>query len=106
MTEPSTTGSADGSLDALPIAETAVICQRILDELETVVVGKRPELELILSGLLAGGHVLLEDLPGLGKTLIARSLAQVTGFSVGRVQFTPDLMPADVTGSLIYDQRG
>ena len=85
--------------------ETAAICARILDALETVVVGKRGELELILGGLLAGGHVLLEDLPGLGKTLIARSLATVTGLSVGRVQFTPDLMPADVTGSLLYDQR-
>lgn len=87
------------------IEETADISARILDALETVVVGKRTELELILGGLLAGGHVLLEDLPGLGKTLIARSLATVTGLSVGRVQFTPDLMPADVTGSLLYDQR-
>jgi len=91
--------------EGLTIAETAAACQRILAELETVVVGKRAELELILGGLLAGGHILLEDLPGLGKTLIARSLAQVTGLTVGRVQFTPDLMPADVTGSLLYDQR-
>jgi MoxR-like ATPase len=89
----------------LTIDEAAATCDRILDALETVVVGKRSALELILGGLLAGGHVLLEDLPGLGKTLIARSLAQVTGLSVGRVQFTPDLMPADVTGSLLYDQR-
>lgn len=85
--------------------ETARTCNRILDAIETVVVGKRPQLELVLSGLLAGGHVLLEDLPGLGKTLIARSLAQVTGLTVGRVQFTPDLMPADVTGSLLYNQQ-
>lgn len=90
---------------ALTTAQTADICDQILDALETVVVGKRAELKLILGGLLAGGHVLLEDLPGLGKTLIARSLAQVTGLTVGRVQFTPDLMPADVTGSLLYDQR-
>lgn len=90
---------------ALGIDAAADACERILGELETAVVGKRVELELVLSGLLAGGHVLLEDLPGLGKTLIARSLAQVTGLSVGRVQFTPDLMPADVTGSLLYDQR-
>jgi MoxR-like ATPase len=89
----------------LTIGEAAATCDRILDALETVVVGKRSALELVLGGLLAGGHVLLEDLPGLGKTLIARSLAQVTGLSVGRVQFTPDLMPADVTGSLLYDQR-
>jgi MoxR-like ATPase len=89
----------------LTIAETAAVCRRILAELETVVVGKRPQLELILAGLLASGHILIEDLPGLGKTLIARSLAQVTGLTVGRVQFTPDLMPADLTGSLLYDRR-
>lgn len=83
----------------------AATCVAILDALETVIVGKRSKLELILSGLLANGHMLLEDLPGLGKTLIARSLAQVTGLTVGRVQFTPDLMPADVTGSLLFDQR-
>jgi MoxR-like ATPase len=83
----------------------AATCAAILDALETVIVGKRAQLELILSGLLANGHMLLEDLPGLGKTLIARSLAQVTGLTVGRVQFTPDLMPADVTGSLLFDQR-
>lgn len=88
-----------------PINQTADTCHRILDALETVIVGKRDRLELILSGLLAGGHVLLEDLPGLGKTLIARSLAQVMGLTIGRVQFTPDLMPADVTGSLLYDQQ-
>ncbi len=92
--------------DVLSITDTEAACNRILAELETVVVGKRPELELVLSGLLAGGHILLEDLPGLGKTLIARSLAQVTGLTVGRVQFTPDLMPADVTGSLLYDREG
>ncbi|MGI9614653.1 MAG: AAA family ATPase [Acidimicrobiales bacterium] len=87
------------------VAGAAVTCAEILDRLETVIVGKRGALELVLSGLLARGHVLLEDLPGLGKTLVARSLAQVTGLTVGRIQFTPDLMPADVTGSLLYDQR-
>jgi len=87
------------------VEHAAARCAQILDRLETVIVGKRPTLELLLSGLLANGHVLLEDLPGLGKTLMARSLAQVTGLTVGRVQFTPDLMPADVTGSLLYDQR-
>lgn len=89
----------------LTIDETAAISEQILAELETVIVGKRQKLELILAGLLASGHILLEDLPGLGKTLIARSLAQVSGLTVGRVQFTPDLMPADVTGSLLYDRR-
>jgi MoxR-like ATPase len=87
------------------VAEASIACEQILDRLETVIVGKRRPLELVLSGLLAQGHVLLEDLPGLGKTLVARSLAQVTGLTVGRIQFTPDLMPADVTGSLLYNQR-
>lgn len=95
----------NGDLVESDLVQTAAAAHRILDAIETVVVGKRDKLELVLSGLLAGGHVLLEDLPGLGKTLIARSLAQVTGLTIGRVQFTPDLMPADVTGSLLYDQR-
>ena len=100
MTTPSP-GSARGT----SIEDATAVCAKILDAIELVVVGKRSQLELVLSGLIAGGHVLLEDLPGLGKTLIARSLAQVTGLTVGRVQFTPDLMPADVTGSLLYDQQ-
>jgi len=78
---------------------------RVLDAVGTVVVGKRQALELVLAGVLAGGHVLLEDLPGLGKTLTARSLAQTLGLEFRRLQFTPDLLPADVTGSLLYDQR-
>jgi MoxR-like ATPase len=90
---------------ALPVEGAADVCGRVLDRLETVVVGKRPQLELILGTLLAGSHALIEDLPGLGKTLLARSLGQVTGLTVGRIQFTPDLMPSDVTGSLLYDQQ-
>ena len=84
MTNPPGDDRIQPTPGALSIASTAAACDRILAELETVVVGKRPELELVLSGLLAGGHILLEDLPGLGKTLIARSLAQVTGLTVGR----------------------
>ncbi|MDF2741861.1 MAG: ATPase, partial [Actinomycetia bacterium] len=78
---------------------------RVLDEVERAVVGKRAALELVLLGFLADGHVLLDDYPGLAKTLIARSFAQVTSLRFARVQFTPDLMPSDVTGSSIYDQR-
>ena len=78
---------------------------RVLDEVERAVVGKRKELELVLLGLLADGHVLLDDFPGLAKTLIARSFARVTSMRFARVQFTPDLMPSDVTGSSIYNQR-
>jgi MoxR-like ATPase len=77
----------------------------IVDEIERAVVGKREALELVLIGLLADGHVLLEDFPGLAKTLIARSLAQTCELEFARIQFTPDLMPADVTGSAVYDQR-
>jgi MoxR-like ATPase len=77
----------------------------VLDEVERAVVGKRDTLELVLLGLLADGHVLLEDFPGLAKTLLARSFAQVAELDFSRIQFTPDLMPSDVTGSSIFDQR-
>ncbi|HXC81125.1 MAG TPA: MoxR family ATPase [Trebonia sp.] len=85
--------------------ETARKAAAILDELEKAVVGRRRTLELVLIGILAGGHVLLEDLPGLGKTLIARSFARVLGLDFARIQFTPDLLPSDVIGAPFYDQR-
>jgi MoxR-like ATPase len=85
--------------------ETARNARAVLDQLELAVVGRRRTLELVLLGILAGGHVLLEDLPGLGKTLIARSFAQVLGLDFARIQFTPDLLPSDVTGAPLYDQR-
>ena len=85
--------------------QTAQACTDILDELERAVVGRRRTLELVLIGILAGGHVLLEDLPGLGKTLIARSFARVLGLDFARIQFTPDLLPSDVVGAPLYDQR-
>ncbi len=85
--------------------ETARRASAILDELDKAVVGRRRTLELVLVGILAGGHVLLEDLPGLGKTLIARSFAQVLGLDFARIQFTPDLLPSDVVGAPLYDQR-
>jgi MoxR-like ATPase len=79
--------------------------ESILAEVEKAIVGKRGPLELILLALLSDGHVLLEDYPGLAKTLIARSFAQATSLRFARIQFTPDLMPGDVTGSQIFDQR-
>ncbi|MGH3399329.1 MAG: AAA family ATPase [Streptosporangiaceae bacterium] len=85
--------------------QTARRCGDILDEVEQAVVGHRRGLELVLIAILAGGHVLLEDLPGLGKTLTARSFAQVLGLSFARIQFTPDLLPSDVVGAPLYDQR-
>lgn len=84
-------------------ATTAQRCAAVLDEIERAVVGKRPALTLILTTVLAGGHVLIEDLPGLGKTLIARSFAAALGLDFIRVQFTPDLLPADLLGTTIYD---
>ena len=77
----------------------------VLDQVERAIVGKRTRLELILTGILAGGHVLLEDFPGLGKTLAARSFAQALGLTFTRAQFTPDLLPSDLTGSFVYDQN-
>jgi MoxR-like ATPase len=85
--------------------EVGQLGRAVLDGVGTVMVGKRGSLELVLSGILAGGHVLLEDLPGLGKTLTARCFAQALGIDFRRLQFTPDLLPADVTGSFLYDQR-
>jgi MoxR-like ATPase len=87
------------------IEQVASKAEQILAELERAIVGKRDALELVLLGVLADGHVLIEDFPGLAKTLIARSFAQVTSMRFTRVQFTPDLMPGDVTGSSIFDQR-
>src|SRR4051794_8229312 len=89
----------------LDVAGVGRLAQQVLDEVDVAVVGKRPALTMVLSGLLAGGHVLLEDFPGLGKTLAARSFAQALGLRFTRAQFTPDLLPADLTGSYIYDQR-
>ncbi|TDC65707.1 MoxR family ATPase [Micromonospora sp. KC207] len=89
----------------VPAAEVGRLARAVLDAVGSVVVGKRDALELVLAGILAGGHVLLEDLPGLGKTLTARSFAQALGLDFRRLQFTPDLLPADVTGSFLYDQR-
>jgi MoxR-like ATPase len=81
------------------------VTDSILGEIERAVVGKRDVLELVLMGLLADGHVLIDDYPGLAKTLTARSFAAVTGLEFGRIQFTPDLLPSDITGSSIFDQR-
>jgi MoxR-like ATPase len=89
----------------MQLAQVQEHATRILDEVERAVVGKREALELVLMGLLADGHVLLEYYPGLAKTLTARSFAQVTKTGFNRIQFTPDLMPSDVTGSSIWNQR-
>ena len=87
------------------LSEVSTLSNRVLDEVEKAVVGKREALELVLLGLLGDGHVLIEDYPGLAKTLMARSFAQVTSMDFSRIQFTPDLMPSDVTGSSVFNQR-
>jgi MoxR-like ATPase len=76
----------------------------VADAVEQAIIGKREAVELVLFALLADGHVLIEDLPGLGKTLLARSFAQVCAMDFARIQFTPDLIPSDITGASIYDR--
>ena len=81
------------------------ILDQIIENISHVIVGKDPAIELLLVALLADGHVLLEDVPGVGKTLLAKSLAKSIGGSFSRIQFTPDLLPADITGFNIYNQQ-
>lgn len=85
--------------------DVAATGQTVLAEVEHAVVGKRGLLESIMAATLAGGHVLLEDFPGLGKTLIARSFAAVLGLDFKRIQFTPDLLPGDITGGYVLDRK-
>ena len=87
----------------MSVERVQTVAGELLDEVERAIVGKREALELVLLGLLADGHVLLEDFPGLAKTLIARSFARVTGIEFARVQFTPDLMPSDILGTSVFD---
>jgi MoxR-like ATPase len=89
----------------LALERTSELAGQMLAQVERAIVGKREALELVLLGILADGHVLLEDFPGLAKTLIARSFAQAADIEFARVQFTPDLLPADITGSSIFNQR-
>lgn len=90
--------------DHSPIIEVSRFTKRIIQEVGTVIVGKTEVLEKITAAFLSGGHVLLEDYPGLAKTLIASSFAVVLGMSFRRIQFTPDLLPGDITGGYVYDR--
>lgn len=89
----------------MKVTELAEQCGRLIAEIEKVIVGKRKVVEQVVVGLLAGGHVLIEDIPGVGKTMLARSLALSLGGSFKRIQFTPDLLPADITGTSIFNQK-
>ncbi len=84
---------------------TAQRCDQILTEIERIIVGKRTAVAHVLLGILASGHILIEDLPGLGKTLLARSFATALGLEFTRVQFTPDMLPSDLTGAPVLDPR-
>ena len=87
------------------IHEVSELSKKVIAEVETAVIGKRGLLETVMAASLAGGHVLLEDFPGLGKTLIARSFAMALGLDFKRIQFTPDLLPGDITGGYIFDRK-
>jgi MoxR-like ATPase len=89
----------------MQIAEAAKLSRTVLEALQQVIVGKEQVLQHLLLGLYSGGNILIEDFPGLAKTLTARLLAQVTGLDFKRIQFTPDLLPGDITGGLIYNQK-
>ena len=86
----------------LAVAETM---RQVAEGIETVIVGKRPAIDLALTAFLAGGHLLIEDIPGVGKTTLAKALARALGLVFKRVQFTPDLLPADITGTTIFNQK-
>jgi MoxR-like ATPase len=86
------------------VAEVQTFAERVVENVERVIVGKRATVELAVIGLLSQGHLLIEDVPGVGKTMLARSLARSLGCSFGRIQFTPDMLPSDVTGVSIFNQ--
>jgi MoxR-like ATPase len=84
---------------------TAERARAIIEAIETVIVGKHESVQLVVIGLLCNGHILIEDIPGVGKTMLARSLAAALGAQYRRIQFTPDLLPADITGTSIFNQK-
>jgi MoxR-like ATPase len=88
----------------MEIAQVSGLADRVIGEVERAIVGKRPLLEKIMAAILAGGHVLLEDYPGLAKTLIANSFSTALGLAFKRIQFTPDLLPGDITGGYVYNR--
>ncbi|WP_225333497.1 AAA family ATPase [Halomicrobium urmianum] len=88
----------------MDVDEASEVCERVLDEVAGAVIAEREFFETVMLGVVARGHVLLEDVPGTGKTLTARTMADALGLSFSRVQFTPDLLPADITGTHVFDE--
>ncbi|WP_224333620.1 AAA family ATPase [Haloprofundus halobius] len=105
MTDAETTTHGPTERTALPVEETADLVERISENVERVIIGQRDAIEHILVALLAQGHLLLEDVPGVGKTMLARSIARSVDCSFTRIQFTPDLLPSDVTGVNVFNQQ-
>src|SRR6056297_3817784 len=95
----------DASPDPLPVEEAADVAERIVDNVEEVIVGHHDVTEQIVTAILARGHLLLDDVPGVGKTMLARSLARSVDCEFTRIQFTPDLMPTDVTGVNVFNEK-
>ncbi len=87
------------------VSSIAALGERVTDNVEKVILGKRREIQLALIALLCQGHVLIEDVPGVGKTMLARSIARSLGCSFRRIQFTPDMLPSDVTGMSVFNQK-
>src|SRR5512136_948595 len=90
----------------MSITETADLCAQVIREVENAIVGKRQVLSFMMASFLSsGGHILIEDYPGLAKTLIANSFAEALGMTFKRIQFTPDLLPGDITGGYVYNSN-
>src|SRR5712692_4300066 len=92
-------------MDGLKIEEAGQVCQTIIGQVKKIIVGKDAVLEKVMLALLANSHILFEDYPGLAKTLLARSFAMSIGCDFSRIQFTPDLLPADITGTYVYNVK-
>ncbi|EJN58329.1 AAA family ATPase [Halogranum rubrum] len=105
MTDAETTEAEVSDRTALPVSDAAALSERITENVERVIVGHHDAIEHILIAMLARGHLLLEDVPGVGKTMLARSIAKSVDGSFKRVQFTPDLLPSDVTGVNVFNQQ-
>ena len=104
VNDPLSSGAAGAhGSEGMPIDEIAATARAVISEIEKAVIGKHEQLQMILMAFLANGHVLVDDVPGVAKTLIARSFSQVFGMSFARLQMTPDVLPSDITGSQVLD---